>query len=166
MRVGRVSASTRSSARQSGPWGPLEMAVRGWAARVSVSPLAIPIRFSPKSSATTIVGLLGARSGMTGKRGELPGLDAEQPERREPTLLVGQIENHAFIGGHRQPGVVEHLFFELAGFPARVAESNERLLGSIAGGHGGEHVARRGDLDGFGNLVGRIPFTAWPVEHE
>ena len=67
--------------------------------------------------------LLVARSGMTGERGELPGFDAEQPERREPALLVGQIEDHAFIGRHRQPGVVEHLFFELAGFPTRVARA-------------------------------------------
>src|SRR6187399_616097 len=99
MRAGRVSASTRSSACQSGPWGPLAMAERGCAVRVSVSPLAIPMRRSPKSIATTMVGLAGARSGMTGERGELPGLDAEQPERCEPTLLVRQIENHAFIGG-------------------------------------------------------------------
>src|SRR5436190_4288102 len=100
MRAGRVSASTRSSARQSGPLGPLEIVERGWAARVSVSPLAMPIRLSPKSSAT----MTWARSGMTGERGELPGFDAEQPERGEPTLLVGKIEYHAFICRYRQPG--------------------------------------------------------------
>src|SRR5690348_3142964 len=100
MRAGRVSASTRSSACQSGPCGPLAIAERGCAARVSVSPLAMPIRRSPKSIATIIFGFSEGRSGMTGERRELPGLDAEQPERCEPTLLVRQIEDHAFIGRH------------------------------------------------------------------
>ena len=47
----------RARARaQSGPSGPLAMVARGWAVRVSVSPLAMPMRLSPKSSATTIFG--------------------------------------------------------------------------------------------------------------
>src|SRR6186997_2414370 len=141
MRAGRVSASTRSSARQSGPLGPLEIVERGCAARVSVSPLATPIRRSPKSIATMIFGCSGGRSGMTGERGELPGFDTEQPERGEPALLVRQIENHAFIGGHREPGIVEHFLFELTGFPSRVTEGDESLFGSSARGHGGKHVA-------------------------
>src|SRR3954468_15049092 len=94
MRAGRRSTSTRSSVGQSGPWGPLLKAVRGWAVRVSVSPLAMPILLCPKSSATMS---WGPPSGMTGERGELAGLDAEQPERCEPALLVGQVEDHALV---------------------------------------------------------------------
>src|SRR6187551_342397 len=106
---------------QSGPAGPLPMAPRGRAARVSVSPLAIPILLSPKSSATMVdTEGVDARSGMTGERGELAGFHAEQPERGEPALLVGQIEDHALIGRNGQPRVVEHFAFELAGFPAGV----------------------------------------------
>src|SRR5687768_9906519 len=104
MSAGRVSVSTRSRAFQSGPLGPLPIVERGWAACVTVSPLAIPIRFRPKSSARTIFAGLVARSGMTGERSELPGFDTEQPERREPALLVGQIEDHALVRRHRQPG--------------------------------------------------------------
>src|SRR6478735_3414368 len=166
MRAGRVSARNRSSARQSGPFGPLGIVERGWAARVSVSPLAMPIRRSPKSIATMIVGCMGARSGMTGDRGELPGFDAEQPKRGEPTLLVGQIEYHAFICRHRQPGVVEHLLFELTGFPPGITERDEGLLGSGARSHGGNYIARSGHLDGVGDLVCGVPFTARPVQHE
>src|SRR6185436_5375219 len=106
------------SAGQSGPPDPLASVLRGCAVRVSVSPLATPILLSPKSSARTICGWLDGRSGMTGERRELPGLDAEQAQRSQPALLVGQIEDHAFIGGHRQPGIVEQLAFELTGFPA------------------------------------------------
>src|SRR3954468_2690419 len=104
------------------------MAPRGRAVRVSVSPLAIPILRSPKSSARTVVIRdSDPRSGMTRERGELPGFHAEQPQGGEPTLFIGQVEDHALIRWHRQPGVVEHLAFELAGFPARVAEGNESL---------------------------------------
>src|SRR5687768_12090818 len=109
---------------QSGPAGPLPMAPRGCALRVRVSPLAIPILLSPKSSATMSAG----RSGMTGERGELSGLHAEQPQRCEPTLLVGKVEDHALGRGHRQPGVVEHFPLELAGFPTGVSEGDEGLL--------------------------------------
>src|SRR3954469_11801134 len=104
----------RSSAPQSGPCGPLEIVVRGCALRVSVSPLATPIRLSPKSTERTIS---GRPSGMTGERGELAGFHAEQPERCEPALLVGQVEDHALVGGNGEPGIVEHFLFELAGFP-------------------------------------------------
>src|SRR5689334_24326973 len=134
----------RSSAGQSGPWWPLEIVVRGWAVRVSVSPLAMPIRLSPKSTERMTS---GRPSGMTGERGELAGFHTEQPERCEPALLVGQVEDHAFVGGHREPGVVEHLLLELPGFPTRVAERDERLLGAGAGGHRGEHVARGRPLE-------------------
>src|SRR5689334_9331872 len=109
----------RSSPNQSGPCGPFARVARGCALRVSVSPLATPIRLSPKSRERTTSGL---PSGMTRERGELAGFHAEQPERREPALLVGQVEDHALVGRHREPGIVEHLFLELAGFPARVAE--------------------------------------------
>src|SRR5688572_29379740 len=166
MRAGRVSASTRSSAGQSGPFGPLEIVVRGWAARVSVSPLAMPMRLRPKSKARTTMGCDWAWSGMSGKRGELPGFDAEQTQRGAPALFVGQIEDHALIGGNRQPGVVQQLLLELTGFPARVAQRDECLVGTGAGGHGGEHVARGGHLDRFGDLVGGIPFTAGTVQNE
>src|SRR5690349_21592807 len=145
MRAGRWSARTRSREFQSGPLGPLPMVARGCAARVSVSPLATPIRFSPKSKARTT----DAWSGMSGERGELAGFDAEQAERSAPALLVGQVEDHAFIGRHRQPGVVEQLLFELAGFPARVAQRDEGLLGTRAHGHGGQHVTRGGHLYRF-----------------
>src|SRR6185436_12137773 len=116
---------------QSGPDGPLVTVPRGCAVRVSVSTLAMPILLSPKSSARTS----STRSGMTGEGRELPGLDTEQSQRGQPALLVWQIEDHAFSGGHRQPGVVEQLAFQLAGFPARVAERDEGLLGSRAHGH-------------------------------
>src|SRR4051794_27903611 len=139
------------------------MAVRGWAVRVSVSPLAIPMRLSPKSTERMTC---GRPSGMTRERGELAGFHAEQPERCQPTLLVGQVEDHALVRGHREPGVVEHLFFELAGFPARVAKRDERLFRSGAGRHGGEYVARSGDLDELGDLVCRVPRTARTVQHE
>src|SRR5262245_12561170 len=129
----------RFNASQSGPLGPFEIALRGWADRVRVSPLAIPILLCPKSTARMSA---GPASGMTGEGRELAGFHAEQPERREPALLVGQIEDHAFIRGHREPGVVEHLLLELAGFPAGVTERDERLLGAGATGHRGEHVAR------------------------
>src|SRR5436190_24051900 len=103
------------------------MAPRGRAPRVRVSPLAMPILLVPKSNARTTAIVLGdPGSGMTGERGELAGFHAEQPERCEPALLVGQIEDHALIGGHREPGVVEHLLLELAGFPARITERDER----------------------------------------
>ena len=36
------------SAAQSGPDGPLAIVPRGWAVRVSVSPLAMPIRLEPE----------------------------------------------------------------------------------------------------------------------
>src|SRR5690349_12487481 len=139
MRAGRTSASTRSNAAQSGPWGPLAMVVRGWAARVSVSPLAMPIRLSPKSRATTISIRSATRSGMSGERGELAGFDAEQAERRAPTFLVRQVEDHALVGRYREPGIVEQLLLELAGFPTRVAQRDERFLRAGAGGHGGQH---------------------------
>src|SRR5688572_783752 len=105
------------SAGQSGPSGPLPIAPRGCALRVSVSPLAMPILFSPKSRATTTKIRARPWSGMTGEGSELAGLNTEQPKRCEPALLVGQIEDHAFVGGHRKPGVVEHLALELAGLP-------------------------------------------------
>src|SRR5262245_43438575 len=125
------------------------MAPRGRALRVSVSPLAMPILLSPKSSARTV----DTRSGMTGERGELPGFHAEQPERCEPALLVGQVENHAFIGGYGQPGVVEHLALELPGFPTGIPEGDEGLVRAGAGGHGREHVPRSGHLDGIGDAM-------------
>src|SRR4051812_22762604 len=104
----------RSSACQSGPCGPFTRVVRGCAVRVSVSPLATPIRLSPKSTERTTSGL---PSGMTRERCELAGFHTEQSERCEPTLLVGQVEDHALVRGDGQPGVVEHLALELAGFP-------------------------------------------------
>src|SRR5690348_9263236 len=119
----------RCRAVQSGPEGPLAIAPRGRAARVSVSPAATPILLSPKSSARTVEIIdpeLG--SGMTGERGELAGFHAEQPERGEPALLVGQVEDHALIRGHRQPGVVEHFLFELPGFPSGITERDEGLF--------------------------------------
>ena len=51
-RAGRRSAQTRSSARQSGPSGRCRWCERGWAVRVSVSPLATPMRRRPKSKAS------------------------------------------------------------------------------------------------------------------
>src|SRR5262245_37135025 len=139
------------------------MAPRGRALPVSVSPLAMPMRLSPKSRART---RRISRSGMTGERRELSGLDAEQPERCEPALLVGQIEDHALVGGHREPGIVEHLALELAGFPTRVTECDEGLLRAGAGGHGREYVARGRDLDGIGNAMRRVPLAARTMQHE
>src|SRR5688572_8098369 len=100
---------TFCSAGQSGPWGPLPMAPRGCALRVSVSPPALPILLRPKSRATTAKIRARPCSGRTGEGSELAGLNTEQPKRCEPALLIGQIEDHAFVGGHRKPGVVGHL---------------------------------------------------------
>src|SRR4029077_4417167 len=91
---------------------------------------------------------------------------AEQPPRAGPALFKRQLENHARIDGHGDPGVVLHLAFELPGLPARVAEGDERIGGSFATRHRGEHVARGRDLYGLGDPMGMVPLATGSVQYE
>lgn len=60
-------------------------------------PVATPMRFSPKSNASTVP------SGMPGDVGKLRETDAEFLHRRRQTLFRRQIEQDAASCGHRQP---------------------------------------------------------------
>src|SRR5512146_484959 len=162
-RRGLRASISRAIAGQSGPALPNNAAGRGAAVAVSVSPAAMPMRLSPKSKARTAS---TGFSGMPGDQAQPVDIDAEEPPGAGPALLVGQLEDHAHIDGHGGPGVFAHLALELAGFPARVAESDERIARTFAAGHRGEHVTRGRDLDRLGHLVRVVPLPALPLEHE
>src|SRR4029079_15148626 len=155
--------TSRSMAPQSGPVAPTSAAGRGPAVRVTVSPVASPMRFIPKSKAR-IVWI--TPSGMAGDAADDVLVDAEEAPRGAPALLVGQLEHDAGIYRHLHPGILLDLVLELARLPAGVAERDERILPALAARHGGEHIARGGDLHGVGNLVRVVPLAARTVEDE
>src|SRR5271155_2479640 len=99
----------------------------------------MPMRRRPKSKARTT---WAGASGMTREQADAGAVDAEQLPGRLPALLKGQIEDDAIIHRQAQPGVIEHLTLELAGFPAGITERNESVLGSFAARNRGQHVAR------------------------
>src|SRR5574343_832762 len=98
------------------------MVVRGCAEQSSVSPVATPMRFSPKSKASTV-----PTSGVPSHVGELRKADAEFLHRGGQALLRRQIEQDAGLGGHRQPRVLSQLIFKLSGIPAGIAQGDENF---------------------------------------
>src|SRR5437016_1081681 len=103
---------------------------------------------------------------MTGHGTELLDVDPQKAPRSRPALLERQLEHHARVDRHGEPGVLAHLALELPRFPTRVAESVECIRGTLAARHGREHVTGGRDLDRVGNLVSVVPLPARTMQHE
>src|SRR5690606_31744621 len=113
-------ARTRSIACQSGPPSRIGTVSSGRAARVRVSPAAMPTRRSPKSKARMMRGRRA--SGMPGLGAHLVHVDAQQAPGGKPAFLIREIEEHGLVHGQGKPGVVEELALQLARLPAGIAQ--------------------------------------------
>ena len=130
---------------------------------------AMPIRLSPKSKARTVCGrVMPGRCAYAWPASGLRRSTSMPSSRQAPAQRCSNGRSNTTLRVHRHggPGVVLQLALELAGFPAGVAEGDERVRGALAARHGGQHVARGGDLDVVGDLVGVIPLAAGTVQHE
>ena len=51
--------------------------------------------------------------------------DAEQSHRRFVLAFVRQVENHAVLRRHREPGILRQFLFQLPGLPAGIAQREQ-----------------------------------------
>src|SRR4051812_13020944 len=135
----------------------------GCAIRTSRSPTATPIRFSPKSNASTVV-LKG--SGVSCGVRELRVIDAEEAHCGGGPRVGGKIEDHFGLGVDGEPRVLRELMLELPRRPAGVAERDEYLPRSFVAPDGFEDVFRRGEAHVGRNLQRRLPRAQRRVQHE
>src|SRR5882757_7673987 len=153
----------------------------GRASRVSVLPMATPMRRSPKSKASNSAGVINGSamkvkrsdgrpgpcgSGMTGLPRQARWFDTQQVQRRGEALLGRRLENDRGIGIDGEPRVRADLLLELAGTPARIAERHQHLLRSAAARDRFEHIFGGGERDALAHRETGAVVARGLMQHE
>ena len=85
--------------------------------------------------------------GVAGVRGEIFNINAGGGEGFFPFFFIFGAENELRFGGGNNPIVIYYFLFQLKGFPAGVAQSNDVVPGAGAKGNVADDVYGRGDGD-------------------
>src|SRR5690606_35191392 len=79
-------------------------------------------------------------SSMPDVRADGVEVDTQQAAGGVPAALEGDVEKNALVARYGEPGVLRELAFELTRAPARIAQRDDRDLGTGPVRHGGENV--------------------------
>src|SRR5438874_274113 len=148
-----------------------DTAGRGCAVRSSGSPTATPMRFKPKSKASTVREELArakrsARSGMSRFVLQPRVVEAEKLHRSRQPLFGRRVEDDRVARLDRQPRVLRQLVLELSGRPAGIAEGDEHALGAFAAPDRFEDVLRGGKAEDVAHAQRRLPVAHRRMQHE
>ena len=83
-----------------------------------------------------------------------------------PGLFEGGVEHQFTAGRGAEPGVFHQFLFQLAGFPAGVAQTDQRLLRSFADGDGFQNIAAGSEHQAVAERHAGLPVGGGSVQHE